>query len=121
MFSMSEVRIRHLVEQKVKHSELLLKLKNDSHKLLITILIGNNIANIGGAAIVAQHLKSAGANVTFTTVLGDDDELVIRLDKDSYQSNEFMTISGSGAEATISLKILNKFKGSLSISQEIFV
>lgn len=28
---------------------------------------------IGGAAIVAQHLKAAGANVTFTTVLGEDD------------------------------------------------
>jgi rfaE bifunctional protein kinase chain/domain len=27
----------------------------------------------GGAAIVAKHLCSAGANVTFTTVLGDDD------------------------------------------------
>ncbi len=28
---------------------------------------------IGGAAIVAKHLNSAGANVTFTTVLGNDD------------------------------------------------
>lgn len=27
---------------------------------------------IGGAAIVAQHLRAAGADVTFTTVLGDD-------------------------------------------------
>jgi rfaE bifunctional protein kinase chain/domain/rfaE bifunctional protein nucleotidyltransferase chain/domain len=27
---------------------------------------------IGGAAIVAQHLAAAGANVTFTTVLGND-------------------------------------------------
>lgn len=27
---------------------------------------------IGGAAIVAQHLKAAGADVTFTTVLGND-------------------------------------------------
>ncbi len=27
---------------------------------------------IGGAAIVAKHLKTAGAEVTFTTVLGDD-------------------------------------------------
>ena len=27
---------------------------------------------IGGAAIVAQHLRAAGANVTFSTVLGDD-------------------------------------------------
>lgn len=28
---------------------------------------------IGGAAIVAQHLKAAGANVSFTTVMGQDD------------------------------------------------
>lgn len=27
---------------------------------------------IGGAAVVAKHLRSAGADVTFTTVLGDD-------------------------------------------------
>ena len=27
---------------------------------------------IGGAAIVSQHLKAAGAQVTFTTVMGDD-------------------------------------------------
>jgi len=27
----------------------------------------------GGAAIVAKHLRAAGADVTFTTVLGDDD------------------------------------------------
>lgn len=27
---------------------------------------------IGGAAIVAEHLRAAGANVTFSTVLGDD-------------------------------------------------
>jgi rfaE bifunctional protein kinase chain/domain/rfaE bifunctional protein nucleotidyltransferase chain/domain len=27
---------------------------------------------IGGAAIVAKHLRAAGANVTFSTVLGDD-------------------------------------------------
>src|SRR6185312_11327174 len=27
---------------------------------------------IGGAAIVAQHLAAAGADVTFSTVLGDD-------------------------------------------------
>ncbi len=28
---------------------------------------------IGGAAIVAQHLKAAGAKVTFTTILGNDE------------------------------------------------
>lgn len=28
---------------------------------------------MGGAAIVAQHLRAAGAQVTFTTLLGADD------------------------------------------------
>ena len=28
---------------------------------------------IGGAAIVAEHLRAAGAEVIFSTVLGDDD------------------------------------------------
>ena len=27
---------------------------------------------VGGAAMVAKHLKAAGADVTFSTVLGDD-------------------------------------------------
>ncbi|MBT3591951.1 MAG: hypothetical protein HN504_03680, partial [Candidatus Nitrosopelagicus sp.] len=54
------------------------------------------------------NVKSGANFDTFTfTVLGDDDELVIKLDKNSYQSNEFMTISGSGAEATVSLKMFN--------------
>ena len=54
------------------------------------------------------NAKSGSNFDTFEfTVLGDDDELVIRLDKNSYSSNEFMTISGSGAEATVSLKIFN--------------
>ena len=39
----------------------------------ISVLYQNEDKYIGGAGIVAQHLKSAGANVTFTTVLGDDD------------------------------------------------
>jgi len=54
------------------------------------------------------NAKSGSNFDTFEfTVLGDDDELVMRIDKDSYQSNEFMTISGTGAEATITLKIFN--------------
>ncbi len=51
MFSLSELRIRHLVEQKKKGAKRLSQLKHDSHKLLIIILIGNNVVNIGGAAI----------------------------------------------------------------------
>ena len=40
-------------------------------------------------------------------VLGDNEELVIELDKFNYNSSEMMTVSGSGAEATVSLKMFN--------------
>ena len=46
----------------------------------ISVLYQNDDKYIGGAGIVAQHLKSAGANVTFTTVLGDDDLKGLTLD-----------------------------------------
>jgi len=51
MFSLSEFKIRHLVDIKKRHAKLLQKLKSKSHKLLITILIGNNVVNIASAAI----------------------------------------------------------------------
>lgn len=35
---------------------------------------------VGGAAIVAQHLQAAGAVVTFTTLLGNDDRKTLVLD-----------------------------------------
>ncbi|MCF7799012.1 hemolysin family protein [Candidatus Woesearchaeota archaeon] len=51
MFSLSELRIRHLVERGKKGALTLQKLKGRSHRLLITILIGNNVVNIGAAAV----------------------------------------------------------------------
>jgi cytidyltransferase-like protein len=38
----------------------------------ITVLFERKVDYLGGAAIVAKHLASAGARVTFSTVLGDD-------------------------------------------------
>ena len=38
----------------------------------ISVLFENQVNYIGGAGIVAQHLRAAGADVTFSTVLGDD-------------------------------------------------
>ncbi len=38
----------------------------------MSVLFENKEDFSGGASIVAKHLRSAGANVTFTTVLGDD-------------------------------------------------
>lgn len=51
MFSLSKLKVRNLVENKRKNAKLLQKLKFKSHKLLITILIGNNIVNIAAASI----------------------------------------------------------------------
>ncbi|MDC0349110.1 PfkB family carbohydrate kinase [Alphaproteobacteria bacterium] len=46
---------------------------------------------VGGAAVVAKHLKSAGANVVFTTVLGEDSlkNFVVKdLKKNGIECNE---------------------------------
>jgi len=51
VFSLSDAKIRHFVEKKIRHASLLESLKKDSHKLLITILIGNNIVNIASASL----------------------------------------------------------------------
>jgi rfaE bifunctional protein kinase chain/domain len=39
----------------------------------ISVRYDNRRDYVGGAAIVAKHLRAAGAEVTFSTVLGDDD------------------------------------------------
>ena len=38
----------------------------------LSVKLEEQVDFAGGAAVVAQHLKSAGAEVTFSTVLGDD-------------------------------------------------
>ena len=39
----------------------------------MSVLFERKTDFIGGAAIVAKHCSAAGAEVTFTTVLGDDE------------------------------------------------
>jgi len=39
----------------------------------MSVLFERKLDFVGGAAVVAKHLRAAGAEVTFTTVLGDDD------------------------------------------------
>ena len=39
----------------------------------MSVLFEEKIDFVGGAGIVAKHLSAAGADVTFSTVLGDDD------------------------------------------------
>ncbi|RME30890.1 HlyC/CorC family transporter [Candidatus Woesearchaeota archaeon] len=54
MLSLSRLQVRRLIKHKRKHAERLAKLKENPHKLLQAILIGNNLVNIGAAAIATQ-------------------------------------------------------------------
>jgi putative hemolysin len=51
LFSISKAKAIHLAKQKGPTNKLIKKMKADPHRLLSTILIGNNIVNIGASAI----------------------------------------------------------------------
>ncbi len=51
LFSISHTKARHLAKDGRRTDRLIETMKNDSHRLLTTILIGNNIVNIGAAAL----------------------------------------------------------------------
>lgn len=67
LFSLSQAKVRSLAEQKIKNSAVLLALKEKPQKLLITILIGNNLVNIGAASIATfvatKQFGSAGVGI----------------------------------------------------------
>ena len=51
LFSISKTRAIHISKDGKKTSRLIKKLKADPHTLLTTILIGNNLVNVGAAAL----------------------------------------------------------------------
>ena len=51
LFSVSPAKARVLAEEEHRGARALLKLKSNPERVLITILIGNNIANISAAAV----------------------------------------------------------------------
>ena len=51
LFSISKAKAIHLAKQKGPTNKLIRKMKADPHRLLATILIGNNLANVGASAI----------------------------------------------------------------------
>lgn len=64
LFSISKAKAIHLAKQKGQINTLIMKMKDDPHRLLSTILIGNNIVNVGAAALatsVAIKLVSSNA------------------------------------------------------------
>ncbi|MGD8738946.1 MAG: hemolysin family protein [Desulfobacterales bacterium] len=51
LFSISKAKAIHLAKEKGPANKLIKKMKADPHRLLTTILIGNNVVNIGASAI----------------------------------------------------------------------
>ncbi|WP_407652162.1 hemolysin family protein [Halomicrococcus gelatinilyticus] len=56
MFSLAQHRVEALVEDEVPGAETVAKLKQDPHRLLVTILVGNNIVNIAMSSIATGLL-----------------------------------------------------------------
>lgn len=50
LFSISKAKAIHMAKKKGQINALILKMKEDPHRLLSTILIGNNIVNVGASA-----------------------------------------------------------------------
>jgi putative hemolysin len=61
LISLTNSKVNELVAKKTPNSKILKKLKMNPHKLLITILVGNNIVNVGASAYAA---------VLFTDIFG---------------------------------------------------
>ena len=62
MFSLAAHRIDALVEDGRYGAETVKELKDDPHRLLVTILVGNNIVNIAMSSIATGLLVALGAN-----------------------------------------------------------
>lgn len=54
LFSISRVRALHLAKEGTRIDRLIFRMKRDSHSLLTTILIGNNLVNIGGSSLATS-------------------------------------------------------------------
>ena len=67
-FSLSNIKLKKMISRKEKNAELVAKLKSNPQRLLITILIGNNVVNIAAASmatiIVADIFGSAVVGIT---------------------------------------------------------
>lgn len=67
MFSLSSAKVKELVLRKRKNSLLLQKLLTNKHKLLVVVLLGNNLVNIGAASLATvaavDVFGNAGAGI----------------------------------------------------------
>ena len=54
LFSISQTKARHLAKSSGRSASLINTMKKDPHRLLTTILIGNNVVNVGAAALATS-------------------------------------------------------------------
>ena len=54
LFSISKIKALHIAKDESQTGQLIFDMKEDSHTLLTTILIGNNLVNIGASAIATS-------------------------------------------------------------------
>lgn len=62
LFSISQTRARHLAKETDRAYQLIKRMKDDPHKLLTTILIGNNVVNVAASAIATALTINVFAN-----------------------------------------------------------
>ncbi len=67
LFSISKIKAFHIAKDGSKTGQLIVKMKQDPHSLLTTILIGNNLMNIGASAlatsIAISHFQSNAVGI----------------------------------------------------------
>ncbi|MCK4926843.1 MAG: HlyC/CorC family transporter [Candidatus Aenigmarchaeota archaeon] len=54
LLSLGRINLHRMVKEKTKNSELISKLLEDPNRLLITILIGNNLVNVSASALATS-------------------------------------------------------------------
>jgi len=77
LFSISKAKARHIAKNKGKTNTLIKKMKEDPHKLLSTILIGNNLVNVAASSmatalaikLVANHAVGIATGVMTLAIL----------------------------------------------------
>lgn len=73
--SLSKIRLIHMVEEKTRGASIIKNLRDDPGKMLGTILLGNNIVNIGASSIATvlaiEYFGDTGAGIAtgITTIL----------------------------------------------------
>ncbi len=77
LFSISTATARHLVKDGKRSSLLIQQMKNDSHRLLTTILIGNNLVNVAASALATSMTMDLVGNYAVSVATGSMTFLIL--------------------------------------------